>query len=298
MLNTARKKTLQQIELAVSGTISGKLRGEFRGALPGLGSEAGDTRIYNSGDDVRLIDWSATARAQKIYVREIVAEHELSVILVIEGSNSIHFGTHSISKLELFAAATLAFSIVVGKSKNRLGAILVSPDKIEIIPPTSKSNTSTVLFNKVSNMSPSSGKLDMVKALKVVSTLEPRRCFVVIISDLIGSEKWLEHLNSLASTHDTLVCEITDPRDLALVNVGPLSLQDCSTGKEVFINTSNKKLLKVINSEITRKRELNYRTIKKTPADFMSLTTSEDWMKPLLDYFRQRSLRVRTGEKK
>ncbi|WP_214406926.1 DUF58 domain-containing protein, partial [Pseudonocardia lacus] len=117
------ERSLRRIELAVRRRIDGLRQGEHRGLRPGPGGEPDAVRPYSPGlDDVRLIDWSVTARTGQPHVRAAVAEHELRTWVLVDGSASMDFGTAVMEKRELAAAVVAAVGALTAAPGNRLGA--------------------------------------------------------------------------------------------------------------------------------------------------------------------------------
>ncbi|MEO7443285.1 MAG: DUF58 domain-containing protein, partial [Acidimicrobiales bacterium] len=120
--------TLRQLELLVTRKLDGLLQGDHQGLVPGGGSEPGDGRMYQPGDDVRRMDWNLTARSGAAHVRTDVADRELSTWLVIDTSASVDFGTARCEKRDLVLAAAAAFGFLTARDGNRVGALLAGPD--------------------------------------------------------------------------------------------------------------------------------------------------------------------------
>jgi len=116
---------LAHLELTVTRRLSGLLSGDFRGLLPGTGSELADTRRYEPGDDVRRIDWAATARSASTQLRTTVEDRELTCYLVVDASRSMDFGTHQTSKRHLAAAAAASWGFLAARGANRVGGAVV-----------------------------------------------------------------------------------------------------------------------------------------------------------------------------
>ena len=131
----ATRELLRRLDLDVRMKLDGLLHGDYRGLVPGHGSELGETREYEPGDDVRQIDWNVTARLQETHVRETIADRELETSIVVDLSPSIDFGTAQREKRDLVLSAVGAIGMLTARVGNRVGALVMSPDRSAYIPP-------------------------------------------------------------------------------------------------------------------------------------------------------------------
>ena len=117
---------LRKLELTVRRKLDGVLHGDHQGLVPGPGSEPGDSRIYQPGDDVRRMDWSVTARTTTPHVRQMIADRELETWLVVDVSASLDFGTAGCEKRDLAVAAAASIAFLNSGGGNRLGAVITN----------------------------------------------------------------------------------------------------------------------------------------------------------------------------
>src|SRR4051812_21965296 len=134
-VDAGSEESLRRLEMLVTRKLDGLLQGDHQGIVPGGGSEAGEGRLYQPGDDVRRIDWNLTARSTVTSVRDTVADRELETWLVVDGSASLDFGTAECSKRDLAQAAAAAFGFLTCRSGNRLGAVVHRPEGTTVLPP-------------------------------------------------------------------------------------------------------------------------------------------------------------------
>src|SRR3954452_14448053 len=131
---TGPDEVLRRLDLAVSHKLDGLLHGEYQGLVPGHGSELGETRLYQAGDDVRRIDWNVTARMQDPHVRDTIADRELETWVVADLGASMDFGTAWCEKRDLAVSATAAVGFLTNRTGNRFGLVTVQPSGIDVIP--------------------------------------------------------------------------------------------------------------------------------------------------------------------
>ena len=126
---------LRTLELTITGRLDGVLHGHYQGLTPGHGSEPGESRLYQPGDDVRRIDWNITARTRETHVREQIADRDLTAWLVVDASAAMRFGTVTDEKSSTALAAAACVGFLTARNQNRLGAIVVSGPLLQVLPP-------------------------------------------------------------------------------------------------------------------------------------------------------------------
>ena len=173
------------LELTINRRLDGALHGNHQGITPGHGSEPGEARLYQPGDDVRRIDWNVTARTTETHVREQIADRDLEAWLVVDASAAMRFGTSVADKAQaaLVAAATVGF--LTARNQNRLGAVLVAGPHIKVMPPRfGRDQVRAMLSNAATPpASEGLGRADLAAALDRVAVVSRRRGFVAVVSD-------------------------------------------------------------------------------------------------------------------
>jgi uncharacterized protein (DUF58 family) len=233
----AAGRILQHVELTVGRHLDGVVHGDYQSIFPGPGTEAGESRLYVVGDDVRLIDWNVTARTTFPHVRDPVADHELDVWLLADVSASQHFGTARSEKRDVVVAAAAAFGIPATRLANRVGALVLTATDSRAVPARpGRNHLLAVLSRLVSAGGPDGGgRTDLAAGM---ARLGRRRGVVVVISDVLVTPDWPAALGRLGTRHDLIAVEVLDPRELELPSVGILTLVDPETGATRIVDTS------------------------------------------------------------
>ena len=299
----APEQILRRLEIDITRRLDGMLQGDYRGLVPGHGSEPGETRGYQAGDDVRRIDWNVTARMQEPYVRETIADRELETWVVVDRSPSLDFGTAACEKRDLAVAATAAIGFLTARTGNRFGVLASGGVGVDTLPARGgRAHLLGVLHRLVT--APTGHDLagggraapapaDLGGALRRVSGLARRRGLVVVVSDFLGDTGWQHPLRLLATRHEVLAVEIIDPRELALPDVGVLDLIDAETGERREIRTSAR--LRAQYAEAARQqRDGIARAIRAAGTDHLILRTDRDWLLDLVRFVTLRRQRVET----
>ncbi|MDF2828118.1 MAG: hypothetical protein K0R01_1401 [Mycobacterium sp.] len=223
---------LRKLELTVRRKLDGVLHGDYQGLIPGPGSEPGESRVYQPGDDVRRMDWSVTARTTTPHVRQMIADRELETWLVVDVSASLDFGTAGCEKRDLAVAAAAAVAFLNSGGGNRLGAVITNGDATKRVPALSGRLHEQEILRTIATMpkAPVGVRGDLAAAIDALRRPERRRGMAVVISDFLGPITWMKPLRAIAGRHEVLGIEVLDPRDVELPDVGEVILQDTESG--------------------------------------------------------------------
>lgn len=285
---------LRRLELVVLRRLDGLLQGEYRGLVPGHGSELGETREYQPGDDVRRIDWNVTARMQGPHVRETIADRELETWVLADLSASLGFGTADCEKRDLAIAALAAVGFLTSRTGNRIGAITLEGPTITTIPAkTGRINLQAMLHRVVTSAKTEhDGASDLGAGMQRLALTMRRRGLAVVISDFLTPDTWQRPLRALAARHETLVIEVVDPRELQIPDVGMLEVYDPETGDLREINTGSERVRLAFEAEAQRQRDDIARAIRESGADHLTLRTDSDWLLDLVRFVSWRRDRL------
>lgn len=280
---------VRKIEIKTKGLSRNIFAGQYHSAFKGRGMEFSEVREYQYGDDVRDIDWNVTARFHRPYVKVFEEERELTVMLLIDVSGSLNFGTSTQLKRDLVTeiAATLAFSAI--QNNDKIGVIFFS-DRIEkYIPPKKGRKHILYIIRELLDFQPESQRTDIAMATAYLTRIMKRRCTSFIISDFYDRKDFLLEMEIANRKHDVVAIQVYDQRAKELPNVGLMNVLDAETGHEMLIDTSNKKLRRAHTAYWLNREEDLRRTFSKSRVDWTSVATNEDFTKALLNLFKQRS---------
>jgi von willebrand factor len=280
---------VRKIEIKTKGLSRNIFAGQYHSAFKGRGMEFSEVREYQYGDDVRDIDWNVTARFHRPYVKVFEEERELTVMLLIDVSGSLNFGTSTQLKRDLVTeiAATLAFSAI--QNNDKIGVIFFS-DRIEkYIPPKKGRKHILYIIRELLDFQPESRRTDIAMATAYLTRIMKRRCTSFIISDFYDRKDFLLEMEIANRKHDVVAIQVYDQRAKELPNVGLMNVLDAETGHEMLIDTSNKKLRRAHTAYWLNREEDLRRTFSKSRVDWTSVATNEDFTKALLNLFKQRS---------
>ena len=292
--HTRPDEVLRRLDLAVAHKLDGLLHGEYQGLVPGHGSELGETRDYQAGDDVRRIDWNVTARFQSPYVRDTIADRELETWAVVDVGPSMDFGTAYCEKRDLAAAAAAAVGFLTSRTGNRFGAVLASPEGPVVLPARGgRSHLMATLHRVVDTPRLEGGQVDLGLALDRLGASARRRGLVAVVSDLLTDpDEWAPALRRTAARHETIAIEVIDPRELELPDVGTLALVDPETGRLREVNTRSAKLRARYADAARAQREAHAVAVRRAGADHLVLRTDRDWLFDIVRFVALRRKRM------
>lgn len=271
------------------------LHGNHQGLTPGHGSEPGESRQYQPGDDVRRIDWNITARTNETYVREQVADRDLTAWLVVDASAGMQFGTIANDKAQTATAAAACIGFLTARNQNRLGAVLVAGPTIHVMPARSGANQVRAVLSTLAAPPPSDGlgPADLAGALDRAGAIANRRGFVAVISDFAG-DAWEPALGRLSIRHDLLAITVHDPREYDVPPIGLVEVQDPATGavREVRITAKvQQRFAAAAQEQRTRRAD----TLGRSGADLIELSTDGDWLATIVQHTQRKRVQAVRG---
>lgn len=282
-------KRVRQIEIKTRGLSNNIFAGQYHSAFKGKGMSFSEVREYQYGDDVRDIDWNVTARYNKPFVKVFEEERELTVMLLIDVSNSLDFGTVKQLKKDMVTeiAATLAFSAI--QNNDKIEVIFFS-DRIEkFIPPKKGRKHILYIIRELLDFKPESKRTDIKTAVEYLTNVIKKRCTTFMISDFIDENDFRNALTIANRKHDIVAIQVYDRRMAELPDVGLMKVRDAETGHEQWIDTSSRALRRAHNDWwILRQGVLN-ETFTKSNVDSVSIRTDQDYVKSLLNLFAKRN---------
>lgn len=272
---------LDALSLTVLRRLDGLLAGDHRGLLPGHGLDRGEAREYVPGDDPRRIDWAVTARTGDTHVRDAIADRELELWLVIDGSSSLAFGTGIADKYELGWAVGGAFALLAARGGNRVGAVRGSSHAPLHLPARTGIDNAGAMLTALRPSPPDGDLGDLAGAIdKVARTARPHG-MTVVISDFLGPADWEAPLRGLGIGHDVIAVEVHDAREVELPDVGLVSVVDPETGRRRLLDTHDVSARRRYADAGSARRRETIRRLRRCRADVLSLRTDQDWVADL-----------------
>ncbi|MBP1541579.1 MAG: DUF58 domain-containing protein [Prevotella sp.] len=282
-------KKVRKIEIKARGLSSNVFAGQYHSAFKGRGMAFSEVREYQYGDDIRDIDWNVTARFHHPYVKVFDEERELTVMLLIDVSGSLDFGTQRQLKRDMVTeiAATIAFSAI--QNNDKIGVIFFSDHIEKYIPPKKGRHHILYIIREMLNFKPESRRTDVKQALEFLTSVSKRHCTAFVLSDFYDDQDFLQALQIANRKHDLVALQVYDVRAKELPDVGLMRVVDAETGHEQYIDTSSRSLRQAHQRYWERQQQRLYEYMNKSNVDLVSIATNEDYVKALLMLFKQRS---------
>ncbi len=287
-------KKVRKIEIKTRGLSSHLFSGGYHSAFKGSGMSFAEVRMYQPGDDVRAIDWNVTARTGTPFVKKFEEERENTVMLLVDISGSAFFGSHGQFKEEYLTelCAVLAFSAIA--NNDRVGVMLFS-DQIELfIAPEKGKQHILRIIREILASSPKSRGTDLAGAFQYIHTVIKKRCVCFVLSDFLD-EKYETALRVLSRQHDCVGIHCWDALERDLPDVGVLRVADAETGRQIWVDTTSNRLRWQYSQNFDAQLEATRGIFRRAGADFLSLNTSQPYVKALLQFFSRRSKMVAHG---
>ncbi|GAA2523213.1 DUF58 domain-containing protein [Pilimelia columellifera] len=281
--------TLARLRLLVTRRLDGLLQGEYVGLLPGPGAEAGESREYRPGDDVRRMDWHVTARTTIPHVRETIADRELETWLAVDRSASLEFGSAAMLKRDLAVAAAAAVVHLAARGGNRVGAVVgAGPADARVLPARSGRRAAQALTTAIARQPGVAGPGDLPGLIGRLARPPRRRGLAVVISDFLGSPSgWARPMRALATRHDVLAVEVSDPRERELPDVGVLTVVDPETGRWHEARTTAA-LRRRYAQDAAERADATAAALRLAGVGLLRLSTDRDWLRDIVAFVAAR----------
>jgi len=280
-------KKVRKIEIKTKGLSNQIFSGEYHTAFKGRGMAFSEVREYAVGDEIRTIDWNVTARFNEPFVKVFEEERELTVMLLVDISASEMFGTRNQIKRETITelCAVLAFSAV--SNNDRIGLILFS-DQIEMFIPPKKGKSHILrIIRELINFEPKNKGTDIGGALKYFSKMVKKKSIAFVLSDFVSND-FSNAIKIASRKHDVVALKVKDKAELRMPKIGIAQFKDLESGESKWVNTSLKSVRKKYNQAAIDKDQALKELFRKTKTDFAEIFTDEEYIKPLMNLFKNR----------
>jgi len=280
-------KKVRKIEIKTRGLSQQVFAGEYHSAFKGRGVTFSEVREYQYGDDIRNIDWNVTARFNHPYVKVFEEERELTVLLLVDTSGSRNFGSVSQLRRNILTeiSAVLSFSAI--QNNDKIGLILFS-DKVEkFIPPKKGKKHILHIIRELIEFDPRSQQTDLSEALIFLTNAIKKRYTAFILSDFI-CPSFEEPLKIASRKHDLVALQVYDRRDKEIPDMGLVKFADSETGLDKWIDTSSVRIRKMYSESWDKGQKKLQNTLARAGVDYTSVSTAEDYVKPLITLFKKR----------
>ena len=280
-------KKVRKIEIKTRRLSDHIFSGEYHSSFKGRGMTFSEVRQYQFGDDIRSIDWNVTARYHEPYIKVFEEERELTMMLMVDISDSESFGTTQQFKKDIITeiSATLAFSAI--QNNDKVGLLLFS-DEIELFIPPKKGKTHVLrIIRELIEFHPKSKRTDIRHALRYLSNVMKKKAIVFVLSDFMDDD-YDNALKIVGKKHDVTGIRVYDKYETEIPKLGMVPMQDAESGKIILVNTNSKSVRVKYKANYLKMVAYFENSFTKSGSGTISTRIDESYVKKLLGYFKRR----------
>lgn len=286
MISPEILKKIKQIEIYTQRLLTGSLVGDTRSAIKGQGLEFDQIREYQMGDDVRFIDWRASARMDKLLVKQYIEERNRTVLLAVDISSSTFFSSDQELKQESIAHIASVLALVADYGKDHVGLILFSDSVHEFVPPSAGRKHVRFIMQKLLSVQAHKGDTAVESALIYAANLKRKDVILFLLSDFISSD-FLSSLRCVAKQYDVIAIRCLDPNELSFPQVGFLTVQDPESGATGLVNAQGKSLQN-LNLFLANRIIEQDKIFAQCGVESVQVSNNKHFMGDLIKFFRRR----------
>lgn len=283
-------KKLRKYEIFIRKAITNQMQGDFHSVFKGSGITFDDVRAYQYGDDIRSIDWHASAKGHGTFVKTFREEREQVVHFLLDVSASQEIGDMGYQKVDIGKEICGVLTLAAIKEASQVGLLSFSDQKEKYVKPGKGQKHAYQILSGLYESAPNSRKTDLNAAILYLLNILKKRSMVIFISDFID-ENYIHNLKALARKHDLIVIHLSDRRETRMPDLGILPIFDKESGKTRWVNSSSMSFRKRIKNTYAQNKNTLEDFCKKQQANYLSIDTSEDYVPKLIELFKVRNLR-------
>jgi uncharacterized protein (DUF58 family) len=257
--------------------------------------EFADVREYQYGEDARLIDWTLTARSDRVFVRESHPERGLDAWLIVDASASLDWGTAMVLKREAAIEMASAAASLIARHGSRVGAIVFDTKVRRVLPPVAGRNGRLHLIGGLDadfSSATGSGATALAGALRQAVKVIQRPSLLIVISDFLAAGAWQGPMSILSHKHEVVAARVVDPTELAIPDIGVVTFEDPETGEQLQVDTSDGRLRARFQLAAAEQSKQISADLRRAHAAEFQITTAQPFLPQLLEYLRRRQAEV------
>lgn len=280
-------KKVRLLEISTRKLVNSLFVGSYHSAFKGQGMTFSEFREYVAGDDVRTISWPLTARTGKVYIKKYDEERELTLMLLVDVSGSLDFGTGTEFKGEVATHLSALLGFAAAKNNDHVGLLLFSDQVEHFVPPKKGRGHVNRILRDLYFQKPLHSTTKIAPAIQYIQGVLKKKSIVFVFSDF-NDEGFAESLRMIAKKHDVIAVVVDDKAERTLPDMGLVDLRDAETGEVFTVDTSSKSFRAAFETEVKRRIERREAELRKAGVDRIDVSTNSDFVAPLASYFRRR----------
>ncbi len=280
-------KKVRLLEISTRKLVNSLFVGSYHSAFKGQGMTFSEFREYVPGDDVRTISWPLTARTGKVYIKKFDEERELTLMLLVDVSGSLDFGTGAEFKGEVTTHLSALLGFAAAKNNDHVGLLLFSDQVEHFVPPKKGRGHVNRILRDLYYQRPLHRTTKIAPAVQYIQGVLKKRSIVFVFSDF-QDEGFAESLRMIAKKHDVIAVIVDDTAERTLPDMGLVDLRDAETGEVMTVDTGSKSFREAFEREVKARAVKRESELRKAGVDRILVSTNEDFVAPLAAYFRRR----------
>lgn len=285
-------KKVKLLEINTRKLVNSLFAGQYHSAFKGQGMTFAEFREYVAGDDVRTISWPVTARTGKTFIKKFDEERELTLMLVVDASGSLNFGSNQYLKGEVVTHLSAVLGFAAAKNNDHVGLLLFTDQVEHYVPPKKGRGHIQRILRDLYFFKPKSTGTKVSVAVDHLRGLLKKRATVFVFSDFQDAG-YAQSLKAMAKKHDVVAVVVQDPAELQLPALGLVDLQDAETGEVMTIDSASPDFRRAYTNHVEAVRSERERELRQANIDRVEVVSGDDFMEPLIAYFRKKNARGR-----
>ena len=287
-MNKEILQKVQQIDIRLRRKVHSLFAGSYRSAFKGQGMVFSDVREYVPGDDIRSISWNLTAKMSKPYIKTFEEDRETQIILAVDISSSMDFGTGERSKKEALNLLSSTIAFCANKNKDFLGLLLFSSDVELFIPPKKGPKHCFRIVREICGFKRQSTQTDMEKSLSFLYKILKKKSHIFVFSDFLSSSSFEKPLRKLEQKHEVVNLVFSDIFEREIPPLGLVDIEDMETGEQRTVDFSSPIFQKQFKAAVEQKIKKRNRQFVKCQSEQILVDCQEDIFQPLIRFFQKR----------
>jgi uncharacterized protein (DUF58 family) len=280
-------KKVKLLEIHTRKIVNSLFAGQYHSAFKGQGMTFAEFREYVPGDDVRAISWPLTARTGKTFIKKYDEERELTVMLAVDVSGSLSFGSGDQFKGEIITHLSALLGFAAAKNNDHVGLLLFSDQVEHFVPPKKGRGHIQRILRDLYYFKPKSRSTKISVAADHLLGILKKRATVFFFSDF-QDEKYAQSLRTMSKKHEVVACIVQDPSELNLPPMGLVDLHDAETGEIFTVDSSSPLVRRAYKEHMRAIRDLRERELRQAGVDRIEVISGDNFVDPLISYFRKR----------
>ncbi len=281
-------KKIKLLEVNTKKLVNSTFAGQYHSRFKGQGMTFSDFREYVPGDDVRSISWNLTARTGNTYIKKYEEERELTMILAVDVSGSVNFGSEEYFKGEVLTHLSALLGFSASKNNDNVGLLLFSDQVEHYVPPKKGRGHIQRILRDLYYHEPKSKMTNISAVVEYLSGVLKKRGTVFIFSDFMDPSPFATSLKRLSRRHETIAVQIFDPIEEKIPALGMVDFIDPESGDLLTVDTSSPLFKRHYGQQVKEYQENISVELRKSRVDLIEIRNGDDFIQPLANYFRKR----------